>query len=49
MKAGTWLCPHCYEEENPDEVRTPPTGGSDAVHACIPFHLGYRNAALFMS
>ena len=20
MKAGTWLCPHCYEEEHPDEV-----------------------------
>lgn len=19
MKAGTWLCPHCYEEENPDD------------------------------
>jgi hypothetical protein len=20
MAAGTWLCPHCYEEEHPDEV-----------------------------
>lgn len=19
MQAGTWLCPHCYEEENPDD------------------------------
>ena len=21
MKAGTWLCPHCYEDEHPEEVR----------------------------
>ena len=21
MAAGTWLCPHCYEEDHPDEVR----------------------------
>ena len=20
MSASTWLCPHCYEEEHPDEV-----------------------------
>ena len=20
MAAGHWLCPHCYEEEHPDEV-----------------------------
>lgn len=26
MAAGTWLCPHCYEEEHPDEVRG---GGAD--------------------
>jgi hypothetical protein len=19
MAAGTWLCPHCYEEEHPEE------------------------------
>ena len=24
MAAGTWLCPHCYEEDHPDEVRVPP-------------------------
>lgn len=21
MKAGTWLCPHCYEDDHPDEVQ----------------------------
>lgn len=20
MAAGTWLCPHCYEEDHPEEV-----------------------------
>ena len=23
MADGTWLCPHCYEEENPNAVSTP--------------------------
>ncbi len=21
MDAGTWLCPHCYEDDHPDEVQ----------------------------
>ena len=24
MAAGAWLCPHCYEEDHPDEVRCHP-------------------------
>jgi hypothetical protein len=23
MAAGHWLCPHCYEEEHPEEARQP--------------------------
>ncbi len=22
MEAGSWLCPHCYEDDHPDEVRS---------------------------
>jgi Zn finger protein HypA/HybF involved in hydrogenase expression len=22
MEAGTWLCPHCYEDDHPEEARS---------------------------
>lgn len=33
MDAGAWLCPHCYEEDHPDEVRLAPPCTSEGRQA----------------
>ncbi len=30
MAEGTWLCPHCYEEEHPDDVSNAAAAGRAA-------------------